>query len=734
MIFDFPFYKQLDYKDCGPACLKMISEYYGRKYSISRLRNLSYISKQGVSLMGISDAAESIGYRAFGVRLPIETLVKDAPLPCILHWNQNHFVVCYKITQKKSGDIFHIADPAFGRLKLSLDELKMSWISSKIDNVEKGIVLLLQPTSSFYSNEDDKVSAIKSLSYFFTYLKPYKKQLLQIVTASIIFMLVGLLMPFLSQSVVDIGIQNSDLEFVKLIMLFQFVLAFSNLLVGFLQSWISIHTNTRIYLSMIVDFWSKLFRLPISFFETRSMGDIMRRLNDHDRIQGFMLGDALNIAFAVVNLIIYSTILSIYDFSIFSIFMLGQLIYVIWTCCFLKFRKKLDYQNFKYSGKNQNLIIQMLEGVQDIKMNNCEYKKLWEWEQVQLKLFNNNLYGLKLGQIQSVGAVTIIQTMNIVISFIVAKNVIDHTMTLGMMMAISYVMGQLSGPIGQFISFARSLQDARISIERLDEIHNCSNERESDENVKKDIPEDDIHFNNVSFSYSGSPRQMILKNIDLTIQKGKVTAIVGISGSGKTTLMKLLQGTYIPTEGTIKVGSVNLGNINLRAWRDNCGSVLQDGYLFEDSIARNIVLSDEEIDTERLSNAIKMACLEDYIDSLPMGVNTEIGHGGNGVSQGQRQRLLIARALYKNPNLFIFDEATNALDTVNESGIMANISSYCSGKTVVIAAHRLSTICNADVIVVMRNGVIVEQGNHEHLMNIQGEYYKLIQNQMKMIS
>jgi ATP-binding cassette subfamily B protein len=649
MIFDFPFYKQLDYKDCGPACLKMISEYYGRKYSISRLRNLSYISKQGVSLMGISDAAESIGYRAFGVRLPIESLVKDAPLPCILHWNQNHFVVCYKITHKKNGDVFHIADPAFGRLKLSLEDLRMSWISSKRDNIEKGIVLLLEPTSSFYQNEDDKTSTIKSLSSFFSYLKPYRKQLVQIVTASIIFMLVGLLMPFLSQSIVDVGIQNSDLGFIKLIMLFQLVLAFSNLLVGFLQSWISIHTNTRIYLSMIIDFWSKLFRLPISFFETRSMGDIMRRLNDHDRIQGFMLGDALNIAFAVVNLVIYSTILCIYDISVFSIFIFGQLLYVAWTCFFMRFRKKLDYQGFKYSGKNQNLVIQMLEGVQDIKMNNCEYKKLWEWEQIQLKLFNNNIYGLRLGQIQSIGAVTIIQTMNIIISYIVAKNVVDHTMTLGMMLSISYVMGQLSGPFGQFISFAHSLQDAKISIERLDEIHNSENERENDENDRKIIPDDDIHFNDVSFSYSGSPRQMILKKINLTIQKGKTTAIVGLSGSGKTTIMKLLQGTYTPTEGTIKVGSVSLNNINLRTWRDNCGSVLQDGYLFEDSIARNIVLTDEEIDTERLANAIKMACLEDYIDSLPMGVNTELGHGGNGVSQGQRQRLLIARALYKNP-------------------------------------------------------------------------------------
>ncbi len=719
---------QMDAMDCGPTCLRMIAKFYGKAYSLQTLRERSYITREGVSLLGTSDAAESIGFRTMGVRLTFEKLAGEAPLPLIAHWKQKHFIVVYKI---KKGKVY-CADPAHGLIKYSKDEFFKGWISTRKDEEEQGVCLLLEPSPDFYSTEDEKINK-KSFKFLFSYLKPHKKFFFQLILGMILGSIIQLIFPFLTQSIVDIGINNQDLSFITLILVAQLVLFVSQTFVDFLRGWILLHISTRINISLISDFLIKLMKLPISFFDTKMVGDLMQRIGDHRRIEAFLTGSSLNILFSMVTLVVFAIVLAIYSIQIFAVFMIGSILYIVWVYLFMKKRRELDYKRFSQLSENQSSIIQLITGMQEIKLNNCEKQRRWEWERIQARLFKINIKGLSLNQYQQAGAGFFNQMKNILITFIAAKSVVDGDITLGMMVAVQYIIGQLNSPIELIVNFMRSAQDAKISLERLGEIHQRDDEEPADKMRISIIPEDkSIFVSNVSFQYEGPHSAFVLKDVDLDIPESKVTAIVGPSGSGKTTLVKLLLGFYPPTKGEVKISDVRLENFNTRMWRDKCGTVMQDGFLFSDSIARNIAVSDEIIDKEKLLQAVKVANIQEFIESLPLAYNTKIGAEGIGLSQGQKQRILIARAVYKNPEYLFFDEATNALDANNEKTIMNNLEQFFQGKTVLIVAHRLSTVKNADQIVVLEKGEIVERGNHDELVSLKGYYYNLVKNQLEL--
>jgi ATP-binding cassette subfamily B protein len=720
--------------DCGPTCLRMIAKHYGRSYTLQNLREKCFITREGVSMLGISDAAESIGMHTQGVRITFDQLVKDALLPCILHWNQNHFVVCYGIKNKKKGNyIIKIADPAGQKYEMTKDEFLKCWISSKSEGNETGTALLLAPSPDFYELEDDKIKQEKNLTYFFRYLLPYKSQYTQIVIGMLIGSVLSLIFPFLTQAVVDQGIGNNNLNFITLILIAQLVLSLTQMGMNFIQNWISLHTNTRVGISLISDFLAKLMKLPIRFFDAKNIGDIMQRIGDHGRIQGFMSGTTLSTLFSFANFFVFAFILAYYNLNILLVFVIGNTIYVAWILSFMRYRKKLDHKRFAQSSANQSNTIQLITGMQEIKMNNSEKQQRWKWERIQVKLFKISVQGMALGQYQQIGSIFFSQTTSLLISFLSAKAVIEGDITLGMMMSISYIIGQLSGPIGQVIGFAQSLQDAKISLERLNEVHNKEDEEQMLINKLNELPENHcLRLENVCFSYDGAERNYVLDDVSLTIPQHKVTAIVGASGSGKTTIIKLLLGFYVPIKGKIKIDETALEEINPHLWRQKTGAVMQDGFIFSDNIANNIAVGEDDIDKNRLLHAAKTANIQEFIESLPLKYNSKVGMEGNGISQGQRQRLLIARAVYKNPDFLFFDEATNSLDANNERIIMDNLREFYMGKTVVIVAHRLSTVQHADNIIVMDNGKIVEEGTHKELTEKRGTYYTLVKNQLEL--
>lgn len=725
---EFPNYLQLDIMDCGPTCLRMIAKHYGKAYSIENLRGKSSIGREGVSLLGISDAAESIGFKTIGIRISLEKLIEDAVLPCIVHWKQNHFVVLYKI----KNNIFYVSDPAHGLIKYNQEEFVNYWISTKKEGEDKGIALLLEPTPEFYAMEEEK-SNKATFSYLLSYLRPYKKYIVQLVLGLLLGSLLQLILPFLTQAVVDVGIGNQNLNFIYLVLVAQLVLFFSRAIVDFIRSWILLHIGTRINISLVSDFLIKLMKLPISFFDAKMIGDIMQRISDNHRIEAFLTQSILSILFATVNFFIFSIVLAIYNIQIFLVFLAGSILYALWIVMFLKKRRELDFKRFQQSSDNQNNLYQLITGMQEIKLNNCEKQRRWEWEHIQARLFKVSIKGLALSQYQQAGSVVINETKNIIISFMAAKSVIDGNITLGMMMSIQYILGQLNSPIEQMIGFMQQTQDAKISLERLGEIHQKEDEEKVEDEKLHELPEErSIRINNLSFQYDGAGMENVLEDINLEIPQGKITAIVGTSGSGKTTLVKLLLGFYPPVKGEIKVGESALENISNRMWRSKCGAVMQDGFIFSDTIAKNISISDETISKEKLLNSVNVANIREFIESMPLAYNTKIGGDGHGLSQGQKQRMLIARAVYKNPEYIFFDEATNALDANNEKKIMENLDEFFKGKTVVVVAHRLSTVKNADQIVVLEKGKIVELGNHQELVAKQGKYYELVKNQLEL--
>jgi len=712
----------------------MIARYYGHSYSAQNLRERSFITREGVSMLGISDAAESIGMHTQGVKITLEQLVDGLPLPCILHWNQNHFVVLYKIVTRHSSPVtFYIADPAGERYVMNTEEFCQCWYSSKDRGKDTGTALLLKPSPDFYNYEDDKEKQEKNLGFYFRYLLPYKSQYAQIIIGMIVGMILSLIAPFLTQAVVDQGIGNNNLPFITLMLIAQLTLSITQMGMGFIQSWITLHTNTRISISLISDFLTKLMKLPIRFFDAKNIGDILQRIGDHGRIQGFMSGTTLSTLFSFANFFVFAPIMAYYNLEILLVFLAGNILYVTWILSFMRYRRKLDFKRFAQASANQSNMVQLITGMQEIKLNNCEKQQRWKWERIQVKLFKISIQGTALGQYQQMGSIFFSQTTGLFISYLSAKAVVEGNITLGMMMSISYIIGQLSGPIGAVIGFAQSLQDAKISLERLNEINNKEDEEQTLQNKIDSVPDNKtIHLNDVCFSYDGAERDYVLENLNLVIPQNKVTAIVGASGSGKTTIIKLLLGFYPPIKGKIIIDNTPLDEINPHLWRQKTGAVMQDGFIFSDTIANNIAVGVEDIDKKQLLYAVETANIREFIESLPLKYNSKIGMEGNGISQGQRQRLMIARAVYKNPEFLFLDEATNALDANNERTILDNLSQFYQGKTVVIVAHRLSTVQNADNIIVLEKGKVIEEGTHKELTERKGAYYVLVKNQLEL--
>jgi ATP-binding cassette subfamily B protein len=725
MLKTFPFYKQRDFADCGPACLRMITKYFGRSFGIQRLRSLCNVTRTGVTLLDISEAAEKIGLRSLGAAVDSDQL-REAGLPCILHWRQNHFVILFRINR----NTFYIADPSLGIIQLNETEFINNWVAAPDRN--NGIALFINPTPWFHDQEEEKTVKL-DLNFITRYLLVYRQQLLQLILALGLGTILQLVTPFLTQSIVDVGINTHNLGFINLILIAQLMLFVGSTGLDFIRSWILLHVSTRVNISIITDLLIKLMKLPVSFFDSKTTGDIMQRITDEKRIEAFLTGSTLAILFSFLNFIVFSIIIASYNLQIFLTFCFLTLFYTGWVLAFLKKRREFDYKQFSNNSKNQDNIIELVVGMQEIRLNNAEIKKRWGWEHVQARIFRLSIRTLLLNQYQQGGASFINQGKNIVITYLSAKAVVDNNLTLGGMMAIQYMIGQLSGTIEQFLTFTKSYQDARISIERLNEIHNLEDEEPEEKSYTSDIPADkSIALKDLTFRYPGAGNKPVLKDIDLLIPEGKTTAIVGMSGSGKTTILKLLLRFYLPEKGEIRVGDIRLNDIRHKTWREKCSIVMQDGYIFSDTVTNNIAVSDEEPDPVRLQTAIRIANILDLIESLPYGLNSKIGAGNHGISQGQKQRILIARAVYKSPEYIFFDEATNSLDAENERMITENLNAFFKGKTVVIVAHRLSTVKNADNIVVLSKGNILEQGTHKELTIRKGEYFKLVRNQLEI--
>ncbi len=725
----FPFYKQPGAKDCGPTCLRIISKHNGKVIPLETIRGVCQTSRTGSSLLGLSEGAENLGFKTIGVKTDYNTFKEEVPLPCIVHWRKYHFVVVYKIT----NDTVHISDPSFGLIEYSKEEFIEAWIGNNAnENTQEGLTLLLETTPKFYDTDWEKGESKSGFSFLSRYLFKYKSLMIQLMVGLLGGSLLQLVFPFLTQSIVDIGIQNQDINFIYLILGAQIMLYLGQISIEAIRGWILLHLSTRVNISLVSDFFIKLMNLPISYFDTRMTGDIMQRINDHQRIEKLLTNSSLNTLFSFFNIIIFSAVLIYYNLAIFGIFAGGSALLIGWIFFFLKKRKELDYKRFAQMSDEQSKTIELIEGMQEIKLHNAEKQKRWGWEFIQIRLFKVATQGLTLEQMQTIGSSSINQFKNILITFTAASLVLSGEITLGMMLSIQYIIGQLNGPITQLLEFIQDTQDAKISLERLKEIHDKPDEEIIDEAKVFEIPtNEDIEIDNLTFRYIGAS-DPVIADMSLTIPHNKTTAIVGASGSGKTTLMKTLMRFYKPNKGAIKLGELNFQNISQKAWRDRCGVVMQDGYIFNDTIANNIALGETEIDKERLQNAVETANIKTFIESLPLSYNTEIGNEGVGISGGEKQRLLIARAVYKNPDFIFFDEATSALDAKNEKVIMENLDSFFKGRTAVVIAHRLSTVKNADQIVVLDKGKIVEKGTHQELVALKGSYYELVKNQLDL--
>ncbi len=720
--------RQLDSMQCGVACLSMICNHYGKNISVRTLSTICFASNEGVSLKGLSEAATLLGFNTYSCRVNISDL-SESNIPCILHWNQKHFVVLYKI----KNNHYYIADPGRGEIIYSEEEFKKYWISTIVDGKDMGIALFLNPEPTFYQKIEDETNTPRSFSFLFSYVKQYRKYFGQIVLGLLVGCVLQLIFPFLTQAIVDIGITHKSINFIWLILLGQIMLTFSRSIIDFIRRWLLLHISMRINISFVSDFFIKLLKLPMSFFETKLMGDLLQRISDHSRVENFLTKELLSITFSILSFIIFGIVLCVYDKLIFCVFLLGSLIYGAWLMVFIKRRRVLDYEIFDKQAKNNNYTYQFITSMQEIKLQDCEQRRRWEWEDVQTELFEVQMKGLKLQQTQEAGSIFINEVKNIVITVLSATAVINGEMTLGMMLAVQYIIGQLNSPVEQLMSFIYTIQDVKIGLERINEVHLNDNEENSNRRIAT-LNKDDysITISDVAFKYDPHALKNTIENINFNIPQGKVTAIVGASGSGKTTLIKLMLGYYPVRNGNIKIGESDISEINLKWWRRQCGVVMQDGVIFSESIARNIAIDDGEIDKERLVKAAEIANIHDYIMGLPLKYNTKIGRDGVGLSQGQKQRILIARAVYKNPQFIFLDEATNALDAKNERAIVENLNEFYKGRTVVVVAHRLSTVKNADQIVVLDAGRVVEVGDHNTLIAKQGTYYNLVKNQLEL--
>ena len=729
---NFKVERQHDCMQCGIACLQMICNYYGKEYSLDSLSKICFATTEGVSMLGISETATSLGFHVVNVKCTVKTLT-EVSLPSILLWNQNHFVVLYRVKNEKK---FYIADPGKGLVTYSLEEFKKHWISTNSNGQDKGIAMFLETTPTFFTHQMEdkkKISGKRSFHFLFGYVKKYRKYFGQVILGLIVGSLSQLVLPFLTQSIVDVGIKNQDIGFVWLILLGQLMLTISRTAIDFIRRWLLLHISLRINISLVSDFFIKLLKLPMSFFDTKLMGDLMQRMNDHSRVNNFLTQQTLNITFAMLTFVVFSVVLFFYNKLVFAIFLLGSILYGVWMTLFLKRRKLLDYELFEQQAINNNKTYEFITTIQESKLQDCEQRRRWEWEDTQAELFGVQMKSLKLQQTQEAGSIFINEVKNIIITVVAATAVIHGQMTLGMMLAVQYIIGQLNSPVEQLMNFFYSLQDVKISLERINEIHQMD-----DENGKEGLltsiedKNEGIDIKNIMFKYDPHALRKTIDDVNIHIPQGKVTAIVGASGSGKTTLIRLMLGYYLVLEGQINIGNTDINKLNKKWWRRQCGVVMQEGVIFSESIARNIAVDDGDIDKERLLKAAEIACIKDYVMALPLKFNTKIGRDGVGLSQGQKQRILIARAVYKDPDYIFLDEATNSLDANNERSIVENLDKFYKGKTVVIVAHRLSTVKNADQIVVIDHGKVVEVGNHESLTAKRGAYYNLVKNQLEL--
>lgn len=724
----FPCDRQMDMMDCGAACLKMICKYYGKYFSLQKMRDLCGVTKEGVSALDISYAAEKLGLRTLSVKCSVEELIHKIPLPAIIHWKDNHFVVVYK-TNVKNGNIF-VSDPAYGYLKYSKEEFKKDWYKK---GEEKGVVLTLEPQATFYEKQEEEASnRKKTLETFLGYLKPYKKSFYTLFVVMLLVTILQGFLPFISKAVIDVGIQTRDIDFINIVLIANIAIYVSILLSNMVRDWVLLHITSRVNIALISDYLIKLMSLPIQFFENKMTGDILQRANDHERIRSFIMNNSINMLFSMLSFVVFAIILWVYNTVIFYIFLVGSILYVAWVMGFLQIRKKLDWEYFELVSKNQSYWVETISGIQDIKINNYERPKRWKWEDIQAKLYKVNIRVLNVTNIQNLGAQFIDNIKNLAIIFYCAKAVIEGEMTFGVMISTQFIIGMLNAPVIQFIQFIISYQFAKISFLRLNEIHELKEESDGVGNNRMDLTgSKSILVKNVVFQYSPNASP-VLNGVNLIIPEGKVTAIVGDSGSGKSTLLKLILRLYKPSYGEIMIGDMNVNNISLKEWREKCGAVMQDGKIFNDTILNNIVLDDEKIDYERLIKAVKTANIATEIEKLPLGYHTMMGEQGRGLSGGQKQRVLIARALYKDPDYLFLDEATNALDTVNEQKIVQALDNVFKEKTVIVIAHRLSTIRKADQIIVMRDGRVAEVGNHESLMELGRIYHQLVKTQTEL--
>ena len=728
----FPIIFQHDSMQCGVTCLQMVCKYLGREYSLDSLSKICFATTEGVSMLGINEAANILGLHTLCAKVTENELVENS-LPAILHWNQNHFVVLYRV---KNGKKFYVADPGKGLVTYTLQEFKKHWISTQSLGEAKGIAMFLETTPAFFTYQmegENNVKEKRSFKFLLSYIVKYRKSFSWIVLGLILGSLMQLVLPFLTQSIVDVGIKKQDIGFIWLVLLGQLVLTISRTVIDFIRRWLLLRISLRITLSLVSDFFIKLLKLPMSFFDTKLMGDLMQRMNDHSRVNNFLTQQTLNITFAMLTFLVFSVVLIIYNKVVFAIFLLGSILYGSWMALFLKRRKVLDYELFEQQAINNNKTYEFITSMQEIKLQDCEQRRRWEWENTQKDLYGVQMKSLKLQQTQEAGSIFINELKNIVITVVAATAVIHGQMTLGMMLAVQYIIGQLNSPVEQLMNFFYSLQDVKISLERINEIHQMDDEN-GKEGLKTQVanPASGIDIKNVMFKYDPHAINKTLDSVNIHIPHGKVTAIVGASGSGKTTLIRLMLGYYPVLQGNILIGDSDINHLNKKWWRRQCGVVMQDGIIFSESIARNIAVDDGGIDEARLQKAAEIACIKDYIMALPLMFNTKIGRDGIGLSQGQKQRILIARAVYKNPDYIFLDEATNSLDANNERSIVENLDKFYQGKTVVIVAHRLSTVRNADQIVVIDHGKVVETGNHESLTAKRGAYYHLVRNQLEL--
>ncbi len=723
----YPFVRQHDAMDCGPACISMIAMRHGRRLSLETIRKKAWITREGVSFLGLKTAAESTGFRAAGVKIPFTRLRDEVPMPCIIHWHQNHFIVVNRISER----FVWVSDPAIGRIKMTCDEFRRGWLPGDHSGEQLGMALLLEPGPEFAALHDDPPPK-GGFEFLLPYLKPYRKQIILLFAGLLASSAIQLVFPFLTQAIIDRGIAARDIKFIWLILAGQLALTAGRLAVEFSRGWLLLHVGTRLNIRIVSDFLGRLMGLPIAYFDSRLNGDILQRIDDNSRIENYLTSSSLAILFSLFNFVVFGVVLGIYSMPVLMVFLAGTCLYVLYVMLFMPDRGRLDNMRFMQMAEAGNRMINIVNGMQEIKLAGSEASNRREWEAQQREIYSTRAKGLRILQFQTAGGTLIHESMNILITVISATQVINGSMTLGMMLAVQFIAGQLNGPVSQIVNFMRATQDAGISLERLAEVHAMEPEESSAESSAAMPARADLEVKNLSFRYEGPGSPWVLRNLELSVPAGAITAVVGESGSGKTTLLKMIMGFYRPEEGGVYIGGKRLEDISISSLRRNTGAVMQEGYIFPDTILGNIAPGEDNPDHEKVATAIAVASLKPLLDNLPSGLLTRVGQGGHGLSQGQRQRILIARVVYKQPAILLLDEATSALDASNEKMIVENLAGFYAGRTVVIVAHRLSTVRHADNIVVLERGRVAESGTHAGLIALKGAYYRLIRDQLEL--